>query len=48
MVMVLVTLVIGIVAELDALYAKLDADAGVTDTNYGSTLATHASMSTYK
>lgn len=31
-----------ILAELDALYAKLDADAGVADANYASTLQTAA------
>jgi hypothetical protein len=33
-----------IAAELDALYAKLDADAGVTDVNYASTLASSAKI----
>ena len=48
MIMVLLTLVVGIVSELDTLYAKLNADAGVTDTNYDTVCATHASISTYK
>jgi hypothetical protein len=35
----LMTQVQALCDELDALYAKLDADAGVTDVNYASTLA---------
>ena len=34
----LMTAVNGALDELTALYAKLDADAGITDTNYAATL----------
>lgn len=32
-----------LVAKVEALYAKLDADAGVTDTNYGALLGANSS-----
>ena len=30
--------------DLDALLAKLDSDAGITDTNYASTIGTRAAL----